>query len=727
MSTLRLALLASACTAFSPLAEAQFTTGFVWAPFVRAYPPTVDTYTINVSGWHGELTVELTDISGRGADLYLRKGAPPTLTQWDFRSALPQTSDESITVNEQDLPALSNGTWYAGIFRTATTAYDISWSFETRASTHAGMGATPYSEDGGGVAFRVWAPNADSVALAGDFNNWSSSSAPMVPDASGNWSVDVRELDAGARYRYVVRNGAQTLWKNDPRAKEVTNSVGDSIVVDPDDFDWGNVPYSTPAWNDMVIYELHVGTFNDHVGGSPANLYDAVTRIPYLQDLGVNVVELMPVCEFAGDFSWGYNPAHPWSVEQAYGGLTALKTFIKECHDAGIAVMLDVLHNHYGPSDMDLWRFDGWSQGPYGGIYFYNDNCNGPTPWGDTRPDFGRGEVRSYIRDNTMMWLEEVRFDGLRWDSTSNIRMGGCGDIPEGWSLMQWVNDEINSSQPWKINTAEDLFNAPNDWITKTTGEGGAGFDSQWDALFVHPMRAAVETPNDNDRDMWAVRNAITHYYNGSAFQRVIYSESHDEVANGRSRVPEEIWPGNAASWFSKKRSTLAGSLVFTSPGIPMMFMGQEFLEDGYFHDDDPLDWNKLTLYPGIHALYKDLIRLRRNLDGFSAGLKGNNTNVHHVNNGDKVIAFHRWDQGGVGDDVVVLSNFKNQGWSNYTIGLPRGGLWKVRFNSDWSGYDPTYGDWPSFDVNAVASPYDGMPYRASLSFGPYTTIILSQ
>src|SRR5436190_9648899 len=133
------------------------------------------------------------------------------------------------------------------------------------------------------------------------------------------------------------------------------------------------------------------------------------------------------------------------------------------------------------------------------------------------------------------------------------------------------------STQPWKITIAEDLQN--NEWITKGTGAGGAGFSSQWDAAFVHPIRDAVIAQSDSDRNLYAVRDALYHRYNGDAEQRVIYTESHDEVANGHARVPEEIWPGNAGSWFSRKRSTLGAALVFTAPGIPMIFQGQEFLE----------------------------------------------------------------------------------------------------------------------------------------------------
>ena len=223
------------------------------------------------------------------------------------------------------------------------------------------------------------------------------------------------------------------------------------------------------------------------------------------------------------------------------------------------------------------------------------------------------------------------------------------------------------------------------------------------------------------------VRDAIQFAYNESPFQRVIYTESHDEVANGKSRVPEEIWPGNASSWHSKKRSTLIAAALMTSPGIPLVFQGQEFLEDGYFDDNDPLDWNKLSSFSGIYELYKNLIGLRRNRIGFTAGLKGNNTNVHHTNNTSKLIAYHRWDQGGPGDDVIVLLNFSGNSFPVYNVGFPRSGTWHVRFNSDSNLFDASFGNYGSTSVQAYASGSDGMPCTGSLSIGPYSALILSQ
>ena len=246
-----------------------------------------------------------------------------------------------------------------------------------------------------------------------------------------------------------------------------------------------------PPWNELVIYEIHVGTFNDAPGTGPGTFEEIIPKLEYLNDLGINAIEIMPVAEFPMDYSWGYNPAQPFSVETALGGPQGLYQFVKAAHAQGIAVLLDVVYNHFGPGDLDLWRFDGWSSIDHnGGIYFY-DNGRAHTPWGDTRPDYGRPEVRQYIRDNALFWLNKYRLDGLRFDSVINIRNRNgnnndpANDLPDGWGLLQWINNEIRSQQPWKITVAEDLQN--NDWITRDTGAGGAGFGSQWDAAFVHP------------------------------------------------------------------------------------------------------------------------------------------------------------------------------------------------------------------------------------------------
>ncbi|MBA4065389.1 MAG: 1,4-alpha-glucan branching protein [Isosphaera sp.] len=590
----------------------------------------------------------------------------------------------------------------------------------------AGMGAIPHEA---GVAFRVWAPHATAVSVVGTFNGWDRAKHPLTREnPEGYWYADVPGAKAGDEYRFALSTPWGELSKIDPYAREVTNSVGNAVVHDPH-FDWGEKYLPTPPWNEWVIYELHVGTFHDPNPNEdrPGTFRDVVRRFDHLKRLGVNCLQVMPIAEFAGDRSWGYNPAHIFAVESAYGGPRAFKEFVREAHRNGFAVVLDVVYNHFGPSDLDLWRFDGWSENGGGGIYFYND-WRKQTPWGDTRPDYGRPEVRQFIRDNALMWVEDYHVDGLRMDMTlyiRSVRADGEPNLPDGWTLLQWVNGEIREKHPNTLTIAEDL--QKSDWMTRPVGEGGAGYGSQWDDQFVHPVREAVITASDDHRSMEKVAHAITHRYNADAFQRVIYSESHDEVANGRARVVHEIAPDDPNNWFAQKRSTLAAALVFTSPGIPMLFQGQEFLEGGWFRDTVPVDWDKQEAFRGIVRLYRDLVRLRLNKGGQTRGLTGQHVQLIRVDDANNVIAFRRWMDGGLGDDVVVVANFHRDRRENFRIGFPGVGAWKLHFNSDWTGYSPAFGGYPSGDVTAEPGEYDGLPAHAAVNIGPYSVLVFSQ
>jgi 1,4-alpha-glucan branching enzyme len=577
----------------------------------------------------------------------------------------------------------------------------------------------------GGVTFRVWTPFAQRVSVAGTFNGWTE--AAMEPEGGGYWARVIAEARVGDRYKYVIDNGGPR-WKNDPYARQMTNSTGDSVVTGAS-FDWQSLPTAANL-RETIIYEMHIGTFSDTPGCVPGMFRDAIEWLDHISDLGASALEVMPVGEFATDFSMGYNPAFIFAVESAYGGPDGLKKLIDQAHRRNIAVFLDVVYNHLGPSDLDLWQFDGWSENNLGGIYFYND-FRAVTPWGSTRPDYGRPEVRRFLRDNVFMWLEEFRIDGLRWDATAFIRSVTGEDrdpgaaLADGWSLMRDINAEVRARMPWQLSIAEDLRGNP--FLTRPIEVGGCGFTAQWDGDFARWVRAALVTAEDRDRDLFAVRDAITGRRDASAFERVIYTESHDEVGQGAARLPEAIWPENAGSLASRKRSTLGAVLVMTSPGIPMIFQGQEILEDRWFYDKVPIDWSKKGRYGGIFALYRDLIRLRRNWYDNTRGLRGDHVNVHHVNNEAKVIAFHRWDAGGPCDDVIVLVNLSAEVFENYRIGLPREGFWRVRFSSDWRGYSPDF-----FDINppgcfADPVPADGMGCAGSLAIGPYAAIILTQ
>ncbi len=551
----------------------------------------------------------------------------------------------------------------------------------------------------------------------------------MALDADGNWFVEVPNVGHADRYTYAIQNAGGALSPRvDPYAREidVVDGVRHTVVYEDNAFNWGTAVYKAPSLSELVIYEMHVGTFNELPGQQVGTFEDAIAKLPYLARLGCNAIELLPPSQFGGVLSWGYNPTDPYAVETAYGGPSALKKFIRSAHALGIAVIIDVVYNHMGTVDNDLWDFDGPIPSP-GGIWFYPD-WRGSTPWG-ARPDYGRPEVRQYLVDNAQYWLQECRADGLRFDATAWIRSvdGSVTNtaLPDGELLLQTINDEVDRWEPAKVVIAEDMRNDP--LITAPTLQGGTGFDSQWDPDFVRVVRNALNQVFDQDRDVAALANVLQRRYGLDAYARVVFTESHDADSNGGTRVPAEIDPAQPDSVYAKKRSVLGAALVFSAPGVPMIFQGQEFLEAHWFDSGFPVDWSNATKYAGILQIYRDLIRLRRNLSNTTQGLQGQGFSVHHVNHADKLLGYYRWDAGGPLDDTVALLNFSNRAFDSYKLGVPRDGLWRVRLNTDWTGYDESFGNQLSVDAAASNHPYDGLPYSISVGIGSYTALVLSQ
>jgi 1,4-alpha-glucan branching enzyme len=592
---------------------------------------------------------------------------------------------------------------------TALLAVLLSITCVSAQSSRSGMGSTPYADAlGTGVTFRVWAPNATSVTVPGTFNGWNTTATPLVKEAgnSGLWSADVPSARAGHQYKFLLSG---SLWKRDPRGRRVVNSADNTIVYDPKAFNWAGTTRLPVTASNLVIYEMHVGAFYDPTptSGEPGKFTDAITKLDYLADLGVNAVELLPISEFAGDYSWGYNPADPYAVENTgYGGPDGLKSFVKAAHQRGIRVLLDVIHNHYGPSDLDLWTFD---NGASPGIYFYTAPNICCTSWGG-RPNYATEGVRSYIIDNFRQWLDEYRVDGFRWDAVGSMRYYDPGhvNIPEADSLIQYINSTvIHADHPGAISIAEDE-------------SYGVNFDGEWARSFGDTLIGTVVAGSDNSRDVAGLYDAM----NVSGFSRVLYDETHDLVGNlngaGAQRLPYRIQSSDPTGYYARKRSLLAAAVVLTTPGIPMLFMGQEMLETQQFGDSNPLHWGNQTTYAGVVRFYRDLVHLRRNLAGVSLGLTGPNITSHVIDNSAKVLAYHRWGAG-ADDQVMVVLNFSNQALSNYNIGgFPANGTWYVNLNSDWPTYSADFENKGSGLVQVSGG-------SARLTLGRYSVQILSR
>lgn len=563
------------------------------------------------------------------------------------------------------------------------------------------------SEESGGTRVRVWAPNAQSVELIGDFNNWRAmGTEKLTREGQGIWTTVLkRSLPKGA-YRFRI-NGL--FERRDPYGRAVSADEKASLFYSSTAFDWtGDQP---PKWalDDLVIYELHVGTFNDPDPRDrrPGTFADVARRLDHLQDLGINVIQFLPIHEFAGEQSWGYNPSDPFAVEQSYGGPDGLKAFVKEAHRRGFAVHLDIVHNHYGPQNLDLLRFDGPGAPEYGGIYFYEDSEINYTPWGP-RPRFDEPMVRRLVRDNAMMWIEEYHVDGFRWDSTVNIRSFGEGrrPIPAGLRMLEDINREIRTRFPHVHSIAEDSIDL-------------GGFHASWEYDFHHSIMPELKAARDQDRRVRVIGGALSTRY---GMPRVVYLDNHDEAGklNGQTRFASDVDPANPGSEKARKLAGLGAVLTLTAPGIPLLFMGNEFLESGPFHEDRPLDWSKRQRFAPLVALHRDLIRLRRNLDGAGPALKGSGIDLPVMDEQRKVLVYWRWHEQSPNDRMVVVLNLSGQPLNGVTIPFPSEGPWQTRFNTDWTKYGG------SSREEAAPFNFRGITPRASLTLPPYSARIFA-
>ncbi|MDE3196063.1 MAG: hypothetical protein KGN84_06960, partial [Acidobacteriota bacterium] len=527
-------------------------------------------------------------------------------------------------------------------------------------SALAAFGADPYGatlHSDGTTTFRVWAPFVEAVGVRiNDGAVTPLSEEQGHPDpADKTWIAIVPDTRAGDLYRYVIGIGGVTREFNDPRAQQLTgfdppNGYGlpgnedkpHSVIVDPA-FDMP--PFIEPTFNTMVIYELHIGTFAGSFTGVSG-------KLDYLKGLGINAIEVLPVTQnplfsdhAPADHDWGYDPVQLFAIKSKYGTPHDFKEFVRQCHQRQIAVIVDVVYNHMVGNNL-LNGFGGFATDEIpNGIYFYGgERAN--TGFGP-RPDFGRPQVRQYIVDNALTLLRDYGVDGLRFDDTVDIRTFGSPRIaiPDGAALLRQINSayrDTEPKQPGKITIAEDLQSSGD--VTSQTVSTGLEFNSQWDDSMVNALRGVVTQIDDSNRDMNAVKGVIENKMGADVFSRVIYSEDHDQVGHppGQLRLPSAIDTNDNESVFAKKRSMLAAAIVLTSPGIPMIFQGQEMLETRAFGFNTPaaMDFARAAdpKFKGIVQIYTDLIALRRNLAGRTKGLTGQNLNIFHVDSGNKTI-----------------------------------------------------------------------------------------
>ena len=462
----------------------------------------------------------------------------------------------------------------------------------------------------GGATFRCWAPHAQSVYVVGDFNHRVRNDAALLTrDHQGHWRGFIPGVKDRQRYMfYVVGRGSEGL-KRDPYARELDAPFPGECIIRHTDFPWHESGFVTPPYHEFVIYQLHVGTFFTpnlpHKGGT---FLDVARKLPYLAELGVTALQLMPIQEFQTSFSLGYNGTDYFSPEMDFavadaelpasvaevnklldakglrryqaadlrGEMNQLKALVDLAHLHGLAVLLDVVYNHAGGDfgDQSLYFFD--RQDPAGGqrnsLYFTDKGHAGGLVF-----DFSKPEVRDFLIQNAKFFLGEYRVDGFRYDQVSVIDHDGA---PDGWRFCQDLTATLHAQRPATLHHAE--YWDVNPFIV-TPPPVGAGFDTTLTdglRIAIRDVIGGASAPDERPLNMTGL--AASLWPNGvhESWRFVQGPENHDIVYLGREpRMARLGDPDHPRSWFARSRARVATGLSLTAPGIPMLFMGQEFLE----------------------------------------------------------------------------------------------------------------------------------------------------
>lgn len=624
-----------------------------------------------------------------------------------------------------------------------------------------------------GATFRVWAPNATAVHVRGSFNGFRiCDEALLTKGHLGYWHGFLRGVKERDTYKFWVTGPAGPGWKRDPYARELTSTDWDGIVRRPK-FPWHETGFRTPAFADFVIYQLHVGAFSSPGAAVPGKFLDVIDKVPYLANLGITVVQLMPIQEFDGDFSLGYNGTDYFSPEMAYavadgdlgpyllrinqlladkglagygpgdlcGEANQLKALIDLCHVYGIAVLFDLVFNHAGGGfgEQTIWFFDRqlgvetplW----WNSLYFSDQTWAGGVVF-----NFQSDPVRGFLIDNAKFFLDEYRVDGFRFDEISVLDRLSYG---RGWDFCQAMTGTLRAHRPGAILHAE-YWNV-NPWIVKDTSDSnGAGFDTTMTDGPRIAIRALLESasyPGDHPLPMSDVADQLGLGYLRNRWRGVNSLENHDLVMqpkdandhNRMQRIARAADPSNSRSWYATSRSRAATGLLLTMPGIPMLFMGEEILEDKQWSDDVKGHPELRIYWDGLAAAdpaMRDFLRFTRELIALRwqfPALRGEGYALIHVHDDNRVLAFQRWVEG-VGGDVVIVVSFANETKHGYEIGFPGGGRWREVFNSDI--YEHWVNPWPQGNgggVDANGPPRHGLSNSAALTIPANSLLVFAR
>ena len=591
-----------------------------------------------------------------------------------------------------------------------------------------------------GTYFAVWAPNADSVSVIGDFNDWNKSSHPLSPrDQSGIWETFIPEVSTGALYKYhiVSRSNKYRVDKADPFAlyaqlPPLTASVVWNLDYDWSDQKWMNERKINNSLNSPIsIYEVHLGSWMrvPEEDNRPLTYRELAPKLAeYVTNLGFTHVELLPIMEHPFYGSWGYQTTSYFAPTSRYGTPQDFMHFVDYLHQNNIGVILDWVPSHFPNDEHGPGYFDGTH------LFEHSDPQQGFHPdWKSFIFNYGRHEVRSFLISSALFWLNRYHIDGLRVDAVASMlyldyarkegewvpnKYGGRENI-EAIDFLRRLNREIYQNYPDVQTFAEESTAWP--MVSRPTYVGGLGFGMKWDMGWMHDT---LDYMTKNPIHRRYHHNNLTFRMVYAFHENFILPLSHDEVVHGKASLLSKM-PGDDWQKFANLRVLL--SYMYAQPGKKLLFMGGEI---GQWHEwahDESLQWHLLEYTPhqGLKKCVSTLNQIYRyepalhSFDFQPIGFEWIDCNDSDAS----VVSLMRKDQS-EDNTIIVVCNFTPVPRPNYLVGVPTEGLWKEIFNSDAIEYGGS-GLGNLGGVESSQNPIHGRPYSLTMTLPPLAAVFL--
>ena len=549
--------------------------------------------------------------------------------------------------------------------------------------------------DKNGVMFRVWAPTARSVSVAGDFNNWNNEANYMYNIGYGVWEVFVEGVKEFCTYKYCIESEyGDRLMKADPYAFHAQTRPGQaSVVYDIENYSWNDSEWfnkrkeNNISSSPMNIYEMHAGSWRKYPDGNFFNYQKLADElIPYLKEMHYTHVQLMPIMEYPYDGSWGFQTTGYYAPTSRYGTPSDFMAFVDKLHGEGIGVILDWVPSNFPTDDFGLARFDGSP------LYESNDpKTSKRDSWGTCLFNYARFEVTSFLVSCAMFWLDKYHIDGLRIGALSSMLYLDYGKAEGEWEpnkfggkenldavdFVKRLNTAVHMYHPDVMMFAEENTSWPK--LTHKIEDGGLGFDFKWNMGWMNDMLHYMSL-----NSMWRPFNhdSLTFSFYYAFSEKFLLPISHDEVSHGKGSLIKQM-PGKYDEQFAGVRAFI--TYMYAHPGKKLVFMGTEIGQFDEWNHQEAIQWDLLefekhkklrTFFKELNKFYLDCKPLYE-LDTVWKGFDW----IHHDDYTNSVIAFKRTDKNG--DEIVSVCNFQPIRRDEYCIGVPKYGLYDEVFNSD--------------------------------------------